>query len=74
MTFRGDLPSIPAGGTSGADFFAVVNSGDNLAFRGAFNNAVNYKAYLDFNGDGAINSGDNLQFRNRFNKSLVWRA
>jgi autotransporter-associated beta strand protein len=67
-------PSTPAGGTSGVDFEAVVNTGDNLAFRNAFNNPATYKAYLDFNGDGAINSGDNLQFRNRFNKPLTWRA
>ena len=54
------------------DFTAVVNSGDNLAFRGAFNNAAGYKSYLDFNGDGTINSADNLAFRTRFNKSLTW--
>jgi len=36
----------------------VVNSGDNLAFRAAFNNAAGYKSYLDFNGDGTINSAD----------------
>jgi hypothetical protein len=70
----GDTGS-PAGvpnGSGGTDFTAVVNSGDNLAFRGAFNNAAGYKAYLDFNGDGVINTGDNLQFRNRFNKALTW--
>ena len=65
-------PTTPAGGTPNVDFEAVVNSGDNLAFRGAFNNAANYKAFFDFNGDGVINSGDNLQFRNRFNKALTW--
>jgi surface-anchored protein len=67
-------PATPPGGTPNVDFEAVVNTGDNLVFRGAFNNSANYKAFLDFNGDGAINSGDNLQFRNRFNKSLTWRA
>ena len=51
---------------------AVVNSGDNLTFRGTFNNSANYQAFLDVNGDGTINSGDNLQFRNRFNKALNW--
>jgi len=53
---------------------AVVNTGDNLQFRGVFNSAANYKAFLDFNDDGIINSFDNLQFRNRFNKTLAWRA
>jgi hypothetical protein len=66
--------ATPAGGTPGTDFQAVLNTGDNLAFRQAFNNPANYKAYLDFNGDSVINSGDNLQFRNRFNKSLTWRV
>jgi uncharacterized secreted protein with C-terminal beta-propeller domain len=65
----------PAGGTAGADFEAVVNSGDNLAFRDAFNKPVGggYQASFDFNGDGIVNSGDNLQFRSRFNKALTWR-
>jgi hypothetical protein len=54
------------------EFSAVVNTGDNLTFRGAFNNAATYKAFLDFNGDGVINTGDNLQFRNRFNRTLSW--
>ena len=67
-------PSTPAGGTPGVDFQAVVNSGDNLSFRGAFNNDAGYKAFLDFNGDGVINTGDNLQFRSRFNKTLTWRV
>jgi len=68
------LPNTPASGTAGVDFQALVNSGDNLPFRGAFNNAANYKAFLDFNDDGTINSGDNLQFRNRFNKVLMWKV
>jgi len=63
----------PAGGIAGVDFQASVNSGDNLAFRGAFNNPANYQTYLDFNGDGLINSGDNLALRGRFNKILTWR-
>lgn len=67
-------PNTPAGGTPGTDFAAVVNTGDNLSFRGAFNNPAAYKSFLDFNGDGVINSGDNLQFRNRFNKALTWRV
>jgi outer membrane protein assembly factor BamB len=60
----------------GADFTSIVNTGDNLVFRGAFNKPVGggYQPFLDFNGDGVINSGDNLQFRTRFNKSLTWRA
>jgi hypothetical protein len=66
--------ATPSGGAPGVDFQAVVNSGDNLVFRGAFNNATAYKAYLDFNGDSVINSGDNLQFRGRFNKSLTWKV
>jgi hypothetical protein len=67
-------PATPAGGAPGVDFQAIVNTGDNLAFRGAFNSAATYKAFFDFTGDGVINSGDNLQFRNRFNKGLTWRA
>jgi N-acetylneuraminic acid mutarotase len=67
-----NAPGTPVGGVPGADFEAVVNTGDNLVFRGAFNSAASYKAYLDFNGDGTIDSGDNLQFRNRFNKTLTW--
>jgi len=65
-------PTTPAGGLPGSDFEAVVNSADNLIFRNAFNNPANYKAFLDFNGDGLINSLDNLQFRNRFNRPLKW--
>jgi fibronectin-binding autotransporter adhesin len=59
---------------TGNSFSAVVNTGDNLAFRNAFNKPVGggYLPYFDVNGDGAINSGDNLQFRNRFNKALSW--
>jgi hypothetical protein len=68
------LPETPAGGAAGVDFQAVVNTGDNLAFRDAFNNASTYKAYLDFDGDGVINTGDNLEFRNRFNRSLTWKV
>jgi len=56
------------------DYSAAVNSLDNLAFRTAFNNDANYKAYLDFDGNGVINSGDNLAFRQRFNKALTWTA
>jgi hypothetical protein len=67
-------PTTPIGGTPNVDFEAVVNTGDNLTFRGAFNNPANYKAFLDFNGDGIINTGDNLQFRSRFNKALTWRV
>jgi hypothetical protein len=68
--------ATPAGGTPGTDFEAIDNTGDNLAFRNAFNKPAGggYQAFLDFNGDGVINSGDNLQFRNRFNKSLTWRV
>jgi hypothetical protein len=60
------------GGKPGADFRATVNTGDNLAFRGVFNNPQSYVAALDLNGDGIINSGENLRFRNRFNKALTW--
>src|SRR5262249_2436431 len=68
------LPTTPTGGTAAVDFQAIVNTGDNLSFRGAFNNTATYKAFLDFNGDGIINTGDNLQFRNRFNKALTWKV
>jgi hypothetical protein len=59
---------------TGNSFTAVVNTGDNLQFRNAFNKPVGggYLPYFDVNGDGTINSGDNLQFRNRFNKALTW--
>jgi sugar lactone lactonase YvrE len=66
--------ATPSGGTPGTDFQAVVNTGNNLAFRTAFNNPAKYAAFLDFNGDGVINFADNLQFRSRFNKALTWRA
>lgn len=66
--------TTPADGASGVDFQAAVNAGDNLAFRTSFNNPTNYKAFLDYNGDGLIGSGDNFQFRSRFNKPLVWRV
>jgi hypothetical protein len=65
-------PTTPPGGTTGVDFSATVNSGDNLQFRACFNNPANYQARFDFNGDGVINSADNLQFRNRFNRALTW--
>jgi autotransporter-associated beta strand protein/VCBS repeat-containing protein len=67
-----DAPNTPTDGTAGVDFQAVVNTGDNLKFRNAFNNPANYNASLDYNGDGTINTGDNLQFRSRFNKGLTW--
>jgi hypothetical protein len=72
----GDInaPSTPAGGIPGVDFEAVVNTGDNLVFRTAFNNDAAYVPYLDFDGDGVIITGDNLQFRKRFNKALTWRV
>jgi autotransporter-associated beta strand protein len=66
--------STPAGGVEGVDFQAVVNTGDNLNFRNAFNNPDNYVAALDFDGDGVINTGDNFEFRDRFNKTLTWKA
>jgi hypothetical protein len=69
-----NAPSTPVGGIPGTDFQAIVNSGDNLAFRGSFNVPGNYKNYFDYTGDAAINSGDNLQFRNRFNKALSWKV
>jgi hypothetical protein len=70
-----DAPSTPPGGTPGVDFTAVVNTGDNFVFRGAFNRlGPDYKAYLDFDGDGIINTGDNVEFRNRFNRTLRWRV
>jgi hypothetical protein len=61
---------------TGADVSAIVNSGDNLTFRGAFNKPAGggYLASFDYNGDGLINSLDNLQFRGRFNKLLTWKV
>jgi hypothetical protein len=67
-----DAPAAPAGGPPNADFQAVVNTGDNLAFRNAFNNSAGYRPFFDFNGDATVNTGDNLEFRNRFNKPLTW--
>jgi glucose/arabinose dehydrogenase len=69
-----DAPTTPVGGTAGTDFETLVNTGDNLAFRTAFNSAPDYRAFFDFDGDGNITTGDNLQFRERFNKSLTWRV
>jgi autotransporter-associated beta strand protein len=69
-----DAPETPAGGAPGIDFQAIVNTGDNFAFRTAFNRPEEYKAFLDFDGSGVINTGDNLEFRNRFNNSLTWKA
>src|SRR6185295_16824073 len=68
-------PATPTGGTPGTDFLAVDNTGDNLAFRAAFNKPAGggYRPFLDFNGDGIINTADNFQFRSRFNKALTWR-
>jgi hypothetical protein len=68
-----DAPLTPAGGS--VDFFTIVNTGDNFAFRDAFNKTgPGYLPYLDFDGSGLINTGDNLEFRDRFNKALIWRA
>jgi hypothetical protein len=69
-------PTTPTGGTPGTDYQALVNTGDNLAFRAAFGkpSSGGYQPFLDFNGDGIINSGDNLPFRSRFNKALTWRV
>jgi hypothetical protein len=71
--FYGDV-GAPA--QAGANFAAVINTGDNLIFRSAFNKPPGggYLPYLDVNGDGIVNGGDNLQFRIRFNKSLTWTA
>lgn len=69
-----NAPGTPPGGTTGVDVQAIVNSGDNLNFRGAFNSPTSYKAIFDANGDGFINSVDNLQFRNRFNSLLTWKV
>ena len=70
------LPSTPTGGTPGTDYQALINTGDNLTFRAAFNKpgGGGYQPFLDFNGDGIINTADNLQFRSRFNKALTWRV
>lgn len=69
-------PATPTGGAVGADFEAVLNAADNLAFRNAFNTlgGGNYQAAFDFDGNGVINTADNLQFRSRFNKPMSWRA
>jgi hypothetical protein len=69
-----DAPSTAPNGLFATDYSAVVNTGDNFAFRGAFNNDAEYQPYLDFNGDGVINTGDNFEFRSRFNQPLTWTA
>jgi autotransporter-associated beta strand protein len=68
----GDLDSpLPAGDGSVS---TLVNTGDNIEFRTAFNRpAPDYKAYLDFDGSGIINTGDNIAFRDRFNLTLSWK-
>ena len=69
-------PTTPSGVTPGMEYQAIVNTGDNLAFRAAFNKPAGggYQPFLDASGDGLINTADNLQFRSRFNKSLTWRV
>jgi hypothetical protein len=70
-----DDPATPTGGVAGVDFSTVVNTGDNFAFRSAFNRPTpDYKAFLDFDGNGIVNTGDNFELRNRFNKTLAWKA
>jgi hypothetical protein len=59
-------------GEEAANNSAVIDTGDNLTFRNAFNEEENYQAALDVDGDGSVNSGDNLAFRTRFNKTLSW--
>jgi fibronectin-binding autotransporter adhesin len=73
-TFHRLFGDINAPAQTGNSFTAIVNTGDNLQFRNAFNKPVGggYLPYFDVNGDGTINSGDNLQFRTRFNKALTW--
>ena len=56
----------------GNQHVAVVAVDDNFSFRSAFNSLPNYKAYFDFDGDGAIGVADNFQFRSRFNRPLIW--
>ena len=56
----------------GNQHVAVVAIDDNFSFRSAFNNSATYKAYFDFDGDGAIGVADNFQFRSRFNRPLTW--
>jgi fibronectin-binding autotransporter adhesin len=69
----GDLDS-PAAAPDGS-VSTVVNTGDNIEFRTAFNRpAPDYKAYLDFDGSGIINTGDNIAFRDRFNLTLAWKV
>jgi uncharacterized repeat protein (TIGR01451 family) len=69
-----DAPATPPDGTPGTDFTTVVNTGDNLILRDAFNNPAGYLSYLDFDGSGVINTGDNFEFRGRFNKTLTWKT
>lgn len=53
---------------------STVSTGDNLAFRQAFNNSNRYLPYFDYLGDGVINTGDNLELRTRFGKLLRWNS
>ena len=69
-----DDPFTPSGGATNVDFEALVSLADNFTFRGSFNSSANYKAFLDFGGDGNIGVDDNFAFRGRFNKGLIWRV
>ena len=53
---------------TGNEVSAIVNSGDNLGFRNAFNKPVGggYVAAFDYNGDGRIDIADFGQFSIRF--------
>ncbi len=78
MTIRGvgfatgNVVDAPDVSNSGVVYTATVNTLDNLNFRTDFNNASQYQAFFDFDGDGQINTTDNLQFRARFNTPLTW--
>jgi hypothetical protein len=70
-----DDPQMTVGGDNSVAWSAVVNTGDNFQFRSSFNRpAPDYRAWLDFDGDGIINTGDNFEFRKRFNKTLTWQT
>jgi hypothetical protein len=65
-----------------AQYTAIVNPADNLAFRNVFNCVrgelqeggaqSRYAAEFDFDGNGVINPLDYLEFLTRFNKPLSW--
>ncbi len=69
-----NAPGTPIGGQTGVDFASILGTGDNFAFRSAFNGAPGAHPEMDFDGDGVVGIADNFEFRGRFNRLLKWRV